>query len=249
MPGMCHDDDSRPPAPPIQGEVASRSDLRLTAADDNRVLAHGARAGSPSGIGVVIMPDVRGLHTYYRELAARFAEAGIDAVAIDYFGRTADTDDRSEAFEYRAHVDKTTPQGIAADVAAGVAYLLADEGGAVDRVFTVGFCFGGAHSWGQSADCPVLDGCVGFYGKPERVEDKVDRMTIPLLMLMGGADKGIPREEIEGFAAKVRERGVRAELHVYDGAPHSFFDRSFGEHRDVCDDAWRRVLDFVGLPV
>src|SRR5215210_1669436 len=110
MPGMCHDDDSRPPSPPIQGEVASRSDLRLTALDGNRLLAHAARAGSPSGIGVVIMPDVRGLHAYYGELAARFAEAGIDAVAIEYFGRTADTYDRSEAFEYRRHVDKTTSE-------------------------------------------------------------------------------------------------------------------------------------------
>jgi carboxymethylenebutenolidase len=195
------------------------------------------------------MPDVRGLHAYYGELAARFAEAGIDTVAVDYFGRTAETDDRSEAFEYRPHVDKTTPEGIAADVAAGVAYLRTDEGGAVERVFTVGFCFGGAHSWGQSADTARLDGCVGFYGKPERVEDKVNRMTAPILMLMGGADKGIPPEMAEAFAAKVRERGTTAEIHVYDGAPHSFFDRKFAEHHDACDDAWRRVLAFVGRPV
>jgi carboxymethylenebutenolidase len=198
---------------------------------------------------VVIMPDVRGLHAYYGELAARFAEAGIDAVAIDYFGRTAETDDRSEAFEYRPHVDKTTPEGIAADVAAAFAYLRSDEGGSIDRVFTVGFCFGGAHSWGQSADTPDLDGCVGFYGNPERIPNKENRMTAPLLMLMGGADKGIPPAEIEAFAAKVRQRGVRADLHLYDGAPHSFFDRSFAEHRDACDDAWRRVLEFLGRPL
>ena len=246
---MCHDDESRPPAPPIQGEVASRSDLKLTASDGNQVLAHSARPGSRTGIGVVILPDVRGLHAYYGELAARFAEAGMDAVAIDYFGRTADTDDRSEEFEYRPHVDKTTPEGIAADVAAGVAYLRSDEGGGAERVFTVGFCFGGAHSWGQSADTPGLEGCVGFYGKPERVEGKVDRMTTPILMLMGGADKNIPKDMAEAFAAKVREQGVTTELHVYDGAPHSFFDRKFAEHRDACDDAWRRVLAFVGRPV
>ena len=245
---MCHDDDSRPPAPPIQGEVASRSDLKLTAADGNRLLAHSARPAEPTGIGVVVMPDVRGLHAYYGELAARFAEAGIDAVAIDYFGRTADSDDRSESFEYRPHVDKTTPEGIAADVAAGVAYLLSDEGGGVDRIFTVGFCFGGAHSWGQSADTPGLEGCIGFYGNPERVQDKVDRMKVPILMLMGGADKNIPPAMADTFAAKVREQGVTVDLHVYDGAPHSFFDRKFGEHRDACDDAWAVVLDFVGRP-
>jgi carboxymethylenebutenolidase len=32
---------------------------------------------------------------------------------------------------------------------------------------------------------------------------------------------------------------------VYPGAPHSFFDRSFVEHKEACDDAWHQVLAFV----
>jgi len=246
MQSMCHDDDSRPPAPPVHGEVASRGDLHLTAADGNRLLAHGARAGAPSGIGMVVMPDVRGLHEYYRELAARFAEAGIDAVAVDYFGRTADTDDRTEAFEYMPHVQQTTADGIAADVTAGASYLRGDEGGAVQRVFTVGFCFGGGRSWAQSADTPGLDGCIGFYGRPAFALECVERMTAPLLMLMAGADEHILPADAEALAAQVRERGLGAEIQVYDGAPHSFFDRTFAGHRDACDDAWRRILTFVG---
>jgi carboxymethylenebutenolidase len=243
---MCHDDDSRPPAPPVQGEIAGRLDLRLTAADGKRLLAHAARAGAPTGIGVVVMPDVRGLHEYYRELAARFAETGIDAVAIDYFGRTADTDDRTEAFEFMPHVQLTTAEGVAADVAAGAFYVRSVGGGAVGRVFTVGFCFGGGRSWAQSADTPGLDGCIGFYGRPAWSQGKVDRMTAPLLLLMAGADESIPPADAEAFAAQVRTRGLRADVHVYPGAPHSFFDRSFAEHRDACDDAWRRILEFVG---
>jgi carboxymethylenebutenolidase len=246
--GMCHDDDSRPPAPPFQGEVAARADLRLTAADGNRLLAHGARAGTPIGTGVVVMPDVRGLHAY-RELAARFAETGLDALAIDYFGRTADTDDRTESFEFMPHVEQTTAEGVAADVAAGVSYLRSKDGGAVARVFTVGFCFGGARSWAQSADTPGLDGCIGFYGRPALAQSGIDRMTAPLLLLMAGADVNISPADAEAFAARVRARGLRADVHVYDGAPHSFFDRSFAEHRGACDDAWHRILEFVGRPV
>ena len=37
---------------------------------------------------MVILPDVRGLYRFYEELALRFAERGIAAVAFDYFGRT-----------------------------------------------------------------------------------------------------------------------------------------------------------------
>jgi carboxymethylenebutenolidase len=245
---MCHDDDSRPPAPPLNGGVADRTDLRLTAADGNRLLAHAARAGAPTGTGVVVLPDVRGLHEYYRELASRFAEAGVEAVAIDYFGRTADTDDRSEAFEYAPHVQRTTAEGVAADVAAAVEHLRSPEGGAVARVFTVGFCFGGARSWAQSADTPGLAGCIGFYGRPAWAAEALDRLSAPLLMLMAGADQNIPPADAEGLAERVRARGLRADVHVYDGAPHSFFDRSFTEHRTACADAWRRMLDFMGLP-
>jgi carboxymethylenebutenolidase len=35
---------------------------------------------------------------------------------------------------------------------------------------------------------------------------------------------------------------------VYDGAPHSFFDRKFEQYREACDDAWLRILRFVGTP-
>jgi len=32
---------------------------------------------------------------------------------------------------------------------------------------------------------------------------------------------------------------------VYDGAPHSFFDRTFDAHKEACADAWRKMLAFV----
>ena len=149
---MCHGDDSRPPGPLDPGQVAAHGVLELAAADGNHLLAYQAHPVAPSTRGVVILPDVRGLHAFYRDLAVRFAEAGLHAVAIDYFGRTTTDRDRSESFGYREHVDKTTPEGVAADVAAGAAYLRTDAGDAVGSVFTVGFCFGGGYSLRQAAE-------------------------------------------------------------------------------------------------
>jgi carboxymethylenebutenolidase len=40
---------------------------------------------------------------------------------------------------------------------------------------------------------------------------------------------------------------VPNELITYEGAPHSFFDKRYEEHRDACGDAWRRILEFVGI--
>jgi carboxymethylenebutenolidase len=243
---MCHSDESRPPAASGAGGVASRSELVLVARDGNRFAACAARAGEPTGAGVVVMPDVRGLHEFYRDLAVRFAEVGIDAVAIDYFGRTAGIGDRSDAFDYMPYVQQTSPRDVAADVAAAAGHLRSPEGGGVRAVFTVGFCFGGGHSWRQSAETPGLAGAVGFYGRPNVAADVADRMSAPLLMLVAGADANIPVADVEALAERVRSTGTEVDLVVYDGAPHSFFDRRFAEHADACQDAWRRVREFVG---
>src|SRR5205085_10591851 len=205
------------------------------AADRTSFAAYEARAGKPTGRGIVVMPDVRGLHRFYKELAVRFAEAGIDAVAIDYFGRSAKDDVRDEPFDYKPHVDRTTPEMVAQDVRAGVERLQQSAGGRIRAIFTVGFCWGGALSWRQSAEGHDLAGCIGFYGgRPmTRVAPVIPQLKAPLLMLLAGLDS-TPPEEFEQFADAVRRVGVEVESHTYAGAPHSFFDRSFSEHKKAC---------------
>ena len=82
-------------------------------------MAHAARAAKPTGAGMVVIPDVRGLHPYYKELADRFAEVGVDAVAIDFFARTAPREDRSEKLRLHVQVPLTKPETLQADIAAG----------------------------------------------------------------------------------------------------------------------------------
>jgi carboxymethylenebutenolidase len=196
---------------------------------------------------MVILPDVRGLHPYYEDLAVRFAEAGFRTIALDYFGRTAGTVQRDDSFDWKSHIEKTTPEGIAHDVKAAVDRLRTDAKDPRMPIFTVGFCFGGAASWRQSGDNPGLAGCIGFYGgRPmQRAAPSIPRMTAPLLMLLAGDDKGTPPAEFEEFAQLVRSRRVGVESHTYPGAPHSYFDRSFAEHQDACKDSWRRILEFT----
>lgn len=242
---MCYSDAARPPLPPVGGAAADHGDLTLTSADGTKFMAYYARAARPTGAGMVVLPDVRGLHAFFKELAQRFAEAGIDAVAVDYFARTAKDDDRSDSFDYMPEVQKTTPENVAADVGAAIAYLRSKEGGAVKSVFTVGFCFGGSNSWNQSAEHPDLGGAIGFYGRPSRAQQNISRMKAPLLLMIAGADAATTPEQNAEFQRELRSAGVPFEAHVYEGAPHSFFDRTYEQWKDACDDAWRRMLDFV----
>src|SRR5215213_1930742 len=101
---MCHDHDSRPPAPPRSGDVAERGVLPLTSADGTAFSAAYAAPAATPRAGVVVLPDIRGLHPYYVALAERFAEAGVAAVAIDWFGRTAgvaEAGTREEDFDWQ----------------------------------------------------------------------------------------------------------------------------------------------------
>lgn len=208
-------------------------------------MAYFARASKPTRAGMIVLPDVRGLHRFFKELTQRFAEADIDSVAIDYFARTAETDDRTDTFEYMPHVQKVTPENVAADVGAAMAYLRSKDGGAVKSLFTVGFCFGGSHSWNQSAFHPDLSGCIGFYGRPMRSEPFVNKMKAPLQVMVAGADAATTPEQAAEFDRELTAAGVPHERHVYEGAPHSFFDRTYEQWKDASDDAWRRMLDFV----
>ncbi len=242
---MCFGDDARPPLPPVRGGAVAGDDMVLTSADGTELLAFHAHPRGPSATGVVVLPDIRGLFGFYKELAQRFAEAGVHAVAIDYFGRTAGLTPRDADFAFRDHVAQMEPANVAADVGAALAWLRALPGATITSTYTIGFCLGGALSWRQSAAGHGLAGCIGFYGRPDRAADVVAGMAAPLLLLAAGRDH-TPVADVEAFAAGVRATaGVEADVHVYPEAEHSFFDRKFAEFGDECDDAWHRMLDFM----
>jgi carboxymethylenebutenolidase len=247
---MCHDPSSRPPAPPSDAvrdhrDLDRTGELRLASADGTSVLAYEAIPHGPPWARVVVLPDVRGLHPYYRALAERLAETGLHAVAIDYFGRTAADLPRDDDFDYRTHVGQVTPEQVTADVTAAVRHVSPDGG---EPVLTLGFCFGGGHSWRLAAEGPGLAGCMGFYGRPVVMQEAVqsaNRVPDPVLMLIAGDDKATPVEDSLAAAESLRARGGEVETQVFEGAPHSFFDRGFGEHAQDCEEAWRSLLRFA----
>jgi carboxymethylenebutenolidase len=247
---MCFDHDSRPPILPIAGGALDGREIELEAADGNRFAAYLVRAAEPSGAGIVILPDVRGLHGYYRELAMRFAEHGIDAIALDYFGRTAGIGDRGPGFEYQPHVAQCTYEGLRADTVAAAAHLRAETG--VTSLFTVGFCMGGRMSFLSAGYGLELAGVIGFYGWPVGASrgtpapaDVADTLKSPILGIFGGADQGIGLEPVAAFEQALTAAGVEHRITVYDGAPHSFFDRKADEFAEASAAAWDEVLAFI----
>lgn len=250
---MCFDADARPPLPPIRGGALDTRDLTLRSRDGTGVAAAAARAQHPSGTGIVVIPDVRGLQPYYAELARRFAEAGVHAVAIDPYSRTAGTGARDADFEHEPHVLRLRADALRDDVAAAVALLRSPEGGEPERVYTIGFCIGGRISLLQAAAGLGLAGVIGFYPWPvgphrsglPAPADEAPRFGCPVLAIYGGADQGIPSDAREAFDRALDAAGVEHRSVVYEGAPHSFFDRRAADYADASAAAWRETLGFM----
>ncbi len=250
---MCFPADAVPPIEPIEGAAVDSELVTLTSKDGTPFAAFVARAAKAGGAGMVILPDVRGLFHFYEELALRFAEEGITAIAYDFFGRTAGVGRRDADFPYMEHVRQTKMSQVAEDTGAAAAYLRSAAGGNCSSVFTVGFCYGGSSSWLQAAAGHGLAGSIGFYGRPTPSfvdnspgpADRAKDMTCPILALFGGADQGIPQESIDMFDAALTAAGVKHEVVVYPGAPHSFFDRAYEQYAEASADAWKRCLAFV----
>lgn len=247
---MCVPADAELPDIGLPFPLSAGERLILTSADGATFAAHRADATEQTGTGIVILPDIRGLLGFYEQLAEAFAASGYDAVAIDYFGRTAGLGPRDAGWECMPHVEQTKPEQIRDDVAAAVDVLRRERN--VARVMTVGFCMGGAFSLRQALGGHGLSGAVTFYGTPgawkdklEPIFDRAGEMEGKVLGLYGGADTSIPAEAVERFDQVLTTSRVPHELHVYPGAPHSFFDRGYEEWAAECRDAWRRVMEFV----
>jgi carboxymethylenebutenolidase len=259
---MCFDGDSQPPDLPagrarrrIAGGAAAES-LVLRSSDDTEFAAAFADAPERGRAAVVLLPDNRGLYRFYVALAERLAAAGHPTIALDYFGRTAGVGERGDDFDFMAHLGQTTTEDIRLDVTTAREELVERTG--VETVLSVGFCFGGTHSFLAGTDADLgLAGCVGFYGllDPVRIGSPpgvpsvlaaADQIRGPLLGLFGGADPTIPAEDVAGFESTLAAAGVEHEVVAYPGAPHSFFDRKFDEHAAASADAWERLLDFLG---
>lgn len=272
---MCYEPEALPPKPPVGGLLMESRRTVLPTSDGGSAAAFVAQAlplqrsvsgdversgvsdplvyradSAPTRPGVVILPDQRGLHWFYERLAEYFADAGIHAVAVDFYHRTAGTAFRGDDFDFAEHRGAVTSESITADAGAGVEAL---KSLGVTRPYVLGFCLGGRGALLQAVDSR-LAGVVSFYGFPTR-EDAQGRsplsdaeqgkVAVPILGLFGADDESVGREAPHDYRATLAKAGAEHEVVVYPGAGHSFFDRRMREQEEHCADAWQRILAFI----
>jgi carboxymethylenebutenolidase len=240
-----------PAAPGDEGPITATS-LALSTSDGAHYPAYlAAPSSQPAGPPIVLLPDAGGLHPFYRELARRFAGLGQPTLAIDYFGRTAPSDDRDDGFEHEPHLEQLRRSTMLLDVRAGVAHLSALTGA---RPFLLGYCLGGATALLAATTDVDVAGVVSFYPwtgalgrEPALPDDFVSAMRRPVLGLFGAADEVVVPDVARAFDRHLDTAGVPHEIVFYEDAPHGFFERHYlnrTRRPDIVEDVWRRLATF-----
>jgi carboxymethylenebutenolidase len=75
--------------------------------------------------------------------------------------------------------------------------------------------------------------------------ERASEIEAPILALQAGLDQNITEVENDAFEAALSAARVEHEIVVYEGAPHSFFDRKQEEFAEASAAAGSRTVAFI----
>ncbi|UPG71847.1 dienelactone hydrolase family protein [Roseomonas gilardii subsp. gilardii] len=221
---------------------------------DGRIPAYAAR---PAGEGpfptVLVIEEIFGVHDYIKDICRRLAKAGYLAVAPELYARLADLSKMTDVQQIvRDVISKAPDTTMLSDLDATVAWAKAEGHGDTTRLGVTGFCRGGRNTWLYAAHNPALKAAIAWYGpvgggtsdiQPRTPMDVAAELKCPLLGLYGGADTGIPVDQVQAAAQKARAAGKQVEIVVFPDAPHGFHaDYRPSYRREAAEEGWRRML-------
>jgi carboxymethylenebutenolidase len=240
--------------------AAAREEERTLRAGDGAALREfvaqpvtGFRRGA-----VLIIHDVWGYTDFYKDLARRITGQGHAAALVDFFGRQGDLPESMRAPEKTGskpeavaramqRAQQLTDERFLADMQTAADDLRARG---ADRVAGWGFCMGGRLAYVAAARLRGLAGSVAYYGflqaEPGRLSplELASEIQVPVLGIFGGADPGIPADQIAAFGEALN---TEKELVTYPNAPHGFLRYGATDHKAAIDDALARTFRFFAL--
>ena len=195
----------------------------------------------PARPGIIVLQEWWGLVPHIKDVTDRYAAQGYLALAPDlYHGKS--TVEAEEA----SHLMEGLDWGRAVEEIAGAVKHLRDVEGC-ERVGVVGYCMGGALTV-LAATLPGVDAFVSYYGFPPATAADLAKITAAGLIFFGENEGFFSVPDAQAFAERQRAVGREAEVVIYPGAGHAFFnnDRPDVFVASAANDAWRRTLEHFG---
>jgi carboxymethylenebutenolidase len=248
---------------PVAAETVIVTDANGLEAGDVKIPAPGAeipgyRAMPAKGTKlpvVLVVQEIFGVHEHIRDVCRRLAKLGYFGVAPDLYARQGDVSAIPDVQEIVSKVVSKVPDAqVMADLDATVAW--AEKTGKADtaKLGITGFCWGGRIVWLYASHSSKLRAGVAWYGRlsgqptelqPKHPLDVAAELRAPVLGLYGGADQGIPLDDVEKMRAALKAAGKPSEIVVYPDAPHGFHADYRPSYRaDAAKDGWKRLEEW-----
>jgi carboxymethylenebutenolidase len=190
--------------------------------------------------GLIVIQEWWGLTEDIKEIADRYSAAGYLAFAPDlYHGQAATEPDEARKLAMSMERDVA-----AQEIDAAIGWMKSEHD--LAKVGCVGYCMGGGLTL-ATAIRPTsnVDAVHVYYGGGMPSAEQIATIRVPVLGSYGGADEGIPVEQVDMLRATLKEHGVPNDIKVYPGAEHSFFnDTRPAYHEDASMDSWMKSVEW-----
>ncbi len=193
---------------------------------------------------VIVIHDWDGLTDYEVKRTQMLAKLGYDAFAIDLYGK------RNRPVETKMKKAETSKLYKNREKMRSLILAGMKEANKYSKAspFVMGYCFGGAATLelARSGKAPQTKGYATFHGGLKTPEGQSYDKSAPIFIAHGGADVGIPMDDVSNLSKELEKAGIDYEIEVYSGAPHAF--TVFGSDRyrkDADEKSWRSFINFM----
>jgi carboxymethylenebutenolidase len=190
--------------------------------------------------GIIMIHEWWGLNDNIKQTAEDLASHGYVVLAVDLFGKEAAT----TADDARQQISQYDPETGIANMNAAVDYLESNYG--VQKIGSIGWCFGGGQSLNLGLANPDIDATVIYYGSVISDKEKLSSISWPILGIFAGLDTGIPVETVQEFDKALDDLGIQNEIHIYPNVNHAFANPSGDRYApQETKDAWQKTIMFL----
>lgn len=212
---------------------------RFPTPDGKTGAAYVLNSARPSNRYLIVFHEWWGLNAYIRQMCQQLQHdlgGNLHVWALDlYDGKTASTAD--EAGKLMQGVSDARARAI---IQGAFSQLPANA-----KIYTIGWCFGG----GWSLQAALMggsrtDGCVMYYGMPEKSIDRLRQLHTDVLGIFATQDGWINPKVVAQFEKDMKAAGKKLTVYSYD-AVHGFANPSNPKHNEQATrEAYRHTLEY-----
>jgi len=206
--------------------------------------AHGYLAAADGGgPGVVVIQEWWGLVPHIKDVCDRFAAAGFTALAPDlYEGESTTEPDEAGKVMMALNTERA-----ARDLTGAVSALEARDDVQGRGIGVVGFCMGGGLALYLATLRPdAVKAAVPYYGVIpwESVQPDYSALEAVVIGHYADGDAFLPVEQVQALETQLKDLGKTAQLHVYEGTDHGFFNDTRPDvyRAAPAQQAWDRTI-------